>query len=192
VEDQPLYHNGRAGKDFSYSIPVPTGLYTVRLKFAEPKCPWMFERPFNVSINGQDVLTDFDIVQAAKGPRRAIERSFRNVVPNADGTIALHFTAGKSPLGQSGDALVQAIEVLPSRNRPFGSMPASEAEFVDWNSCVWTADAHFSGGTILKSAAPVVSCVAHAVRSGIVPHGPLGEKHSATRLPCRRACTRCI
>jgi hypothetical protein len=155
-EDQPLYQNGRAGKDFSYSIPVPTGLYAVRLKFAEPKHPWMFERPMNVEINDQRVLTDFDIVQMAKGPKRAVERTFRNIVPNADGKLVLHFTAGKNPLGTSDDALVQAIEVLPEQKPAIRINGGSETEFVDWNSNVWTADAHFSGGTIIKSVAPVL------------------------------------
>ena len=101
-EDQPLYQHGRAGKDFSYAIPVPAGLYAVRLKFAEPKHRWMCERPMNVDLNGQQVLTDFDIVQAAKGSRRAVERTFRNIVPNADGNIVLHFTAGRNPRDAAG------------------------------------------------------------------------------------------
>jgi hypothetical protein len=51
--------------------------------------------------------------------------------------------------------MVQAIEVLPEQ-RPASRVNAgSDVEFVDWNGCVWTADAHFSGGTTLKSAAPV-------------------------------------
>ena len=156
LEDQPLYRHGRAGKNFSYSIPVPTGLYTVRLKFAEPKHPWMFERPFNLAINHQQALTDFDIVQTAKGPRQALERSFHNVVPNADGKIVLHFTAGRNPQRPPDDAMVQAIEVLPEQKPAIRINAGSEAEFVDWNSCVWIADAHFSGGTTIQSAAPVV------------------------------------
>jgi hypothetical protein len=84
-----------------------------------------------------------------------VERSFHNVVPDVDGHIVLHFTAGKNPLGKSDDAMVQAIEVLPEQKPAIRIDAGSEAEFVDWNSCVWTADAHFSGGTTLKSAAPV-------------------------------------
>jgi hypothetical protein len=155
-DDQTLYQNGRAGKDFAYSIPLSPGLYAVRLKFAEPKHPWMFERSFNVNINGQCMLTDFDIVHAAKGPRRAMERSFRNVVPNADGKIVLHFTAGWNPRRTPDDAMVQAIEILPEQKPAIRINVGSDAEFVDWNSCVWTADAHFAGGTTIQSAAPVV------------------------------------
>ena len=39
-EDEPLYQAGRAGEEFSYAIPVPPGLYSLRLKFAEPEFPW--------------------------------------------------------------------------------------------------------------------------------------------------------
>ncbi len=155
-DDYPLYQKGRAGKDFSYSIAVPAGLYAVRLKFAEPRHPWMFERPFNVSINGCRVLTDFDVVQAAKGPRRVVERSFRNVVPNAEGKIVLHFTAGWNPHRPVDGAMVQAIEILPEQRPAIRINAGSNAEFVDWSGCVWTADAHFAGGTAIRSAAPVV------------------------------------
>jgi hypothetical protein len=156
LDDQPLYQNGREGKAFSYSIPVTTGLYAVRLKFAEPKHPWMFERPINLDINGRQVLTDFDIVQTAKAPKQAVERTFRNVVPNADGKIVLHFTAGKTRQGTSDGAMVQAIEVLPEQKPAIWINAGSDAEFVDWNSVVWTADAHFTGGTTIRSPAPVV------------------------------------
>jgi hypothetical protein len=115
----------------------------------------MFERPINVDINGQAVLTDFDIVQAARGPKRAVERSFRNVVPNSDGKIVLHFTAGWNPLRTTDDAMVQAIEVLPEQRPAIRINAGSDTEFVDWNSCVWTADAHFTDGTAIKSATPV-------------------------------------
>ena len=155
AEDQPLYTKGRAGKAFSYSIPLPTGRYTVRLKFAEPQHSWMFERPLNLAINGQEVLADFDIVQAAKGPRRAVERSFRNVVPGAEGKIILHLPPAGTPRGRRPTPWCKPLKCCPSRSRLFGSMPAA-APFVDWNACLWTADAHFSGGTTIHSAAPVV------------------------------------
>ena len=189
-EDQWLYQNGRAGKEFTYSIPVPAGLYAVRLKFAEPKHAWMFERPFNLDINGQQALTDFDVVQAARGPRRAVERSFRNVVPDADGRIVLHFTAGKNPLRTSDDPMVQAIEVLPEQ-RPDLRIHAGGGEFVDWNGSVWTADAHFAGGTTIASTSPVVHA-SPTLYDQQLYRRPGRERPSATRLRRRRACTPCI
>ncbi|MFA6244657.1 MAG: malectin domain-containing carbohydrate-binding protein, partial [Candidatus Hydrogenedentales bacterium] len=155
-DDQTLYQNGRAGKDFSYSIPVTTGLYAVRLKFAEPKHTFMFERPIHVDINGERMLTGFDIVQAAKGTKRAVEKTFHNLVPNAEGNIVLRFATVESPLGTSDNAMVQAIELLPEQKPVIRINAGSDAAFVDWNSRVWSADAGFEGGATLTSASPVV------------------------------------
>ena len=52
--------------------------------------------------------------------------------------------------------MVQAIEVLPERNPTIRIKAGSNVEFVDWNSCVWTPDAHFAGGTTIRSASPVL------------------------------------
>ncbi len=187
-----LYQNGRAGKDFSYSIPVPAGLYALRLKFAEPKHPWMFERPINVDINGQQVLTDFDIVQAAKGPRRAVERTFRNVVPNADSKIVLRFAAGKHPQGTSDDAIVQAIEVLARaeasysdqcRQRCLSSSTGTVA--FGWRTPIFRAERPSNPpcmSLMRRRRCTTRSCTARPGR----------QERSATRLPHRRACTQCI
>ena len=71
--------------------------------------------------------------------------------------------------------MVQAIEVLPEQKPAIRINAGSEAEFVDWNSSVWTADAHFAGGTTITIRRAGGPCVADAVRSGVVPHGPLGK-----------------
>ena len=117
--DQTLYQTGRQGNDFSYSIPVKPGLYTVRLKLAETTYKWSFERPFNVSVNGRQMLRNFDICQAARGSQTAYERVFRYLAPDADGRMELGFTGGWEPRQESDDAMVQAIEVL--RNKAHGS-----------------------------------------------------------------------
>lgn len=152
ADDHTLYQNGRAGRDFSYAIPVSPGIYAVRLKFAEPKHAYMWERPFSIDLNGQRMLDEFDIVQAAKLPRKAVEQTFRYVVPNTDGQIVLRFAARS---GASDDAMVQAIEILPEPKKAIRINAGSDTEFVDWNGQVWAADAHFEGGTMLKSALPV-------------------------------------
>lgn len=154
-EDQPLYQAGRRGRDFSYAIPVPPGLYAVRLKLAEPNHTSFFERPMNLAINGLPVLEDFDILQRAKAPRRALERAFRHIVPNADGQIVLHFSAGHNPLRATDDALVQAIEVVPDANPTIRINAGSPSPWIDWSSHVWSADQNFDGGATLASTAPV-------------------------------------
>jgi hypothetical protein len=155
AEDGDLYQHGRTGNDFTYSLPLKPGIYSVRLKFAETKCAWSFERPFNLSINGRRLLDNFDICQAARGPNRAYERVFHHLVPNAQGNLVLHFTGGFEPMQKTDEALVQAIEVLPETKPTIRIDAGAEKEFIDWNSFVWSADAHFDGGTVIQSGAPV-------------------------------------
>jgi hypothetical protein len=156
LDDQALYQAGRRGKDFTYSIPVTPGLYAVRLKFAEPEHAWSFQRPFNLEINGRRVLNNFDVCWIARGPRRAYERVFRYLVPDAKGLLVLHFTAGFEPVPDSApEAMVQAIEVLPEDKPTIRRDVGSEKPFVDWNSFVWDADADFVGGTTIRSDTPV-------------------------------------
>ena len=171
-EDEPLYQAGRTGAEFSYAIPVPPGLYSLRLKFAEPQYPWIFERPFNLDINGRRVLRNFDICQAARGPRRAYERVFHYLVPNADGQLVLRFTGGWEPMQKSKQALVQAIEVLPELRPAIRIDAGSESQFIDWNSFVWASDARFEGGEILSVGRASHSDIADPLRSAALPHGP--------------------
>ena len=143
--DQPLYQFGREGRDFSYSIPAEPGLYTIRLKFAEPKYRWFYERPFNVSINGREVIRNMDVCHDARGPQKGHEKVFRHLVPNGDGKLVLRFTGGFSPLRKSEMAMVQAIEVLPEAKLPVRVDCGSKTDFVDWNSSVWSADGNRKG-----------------------------------------------
>ncbi len=153
--DQALYQHGRKGNDFRYSIPVRPGLYAVRIKLAEPEYEWFFERPMNVAINNRAVLTNFDICHAARGWKRAYDRIFHSIVPDADGNIILQFSGGWDPLQRTNEAIVQAIEVLPESKSVTRIDCGSDSSFVDWNSFVWDSDRAFQDGTTLISDAPV-------------------------------------
>jgi hypothetical protein len=86
---------GQAGQDgggFSYAIAVPNGAYVVHLGFAETFLQAAGQRLFAVSINGQQVLADFDIFAAAGGMNRAVVQSFPITV--STGQVALTFAAG--------------------------------------------------------------------------------------------------
>lgn len=154
-KDQSLYLNGRAGKSFGYSIPVKPGIYCIRLKFAEPKFKYFFERPMNLDINGRRVMSNVDICHAARGSNRAYERLFRYVVPNGDGKIVMQFTGGWEPRMQSSEAIVKAIEVLPEVKPSVRIACGRDKEFVDWASYIWSPDSGFAGGTAIHSDAVV-------------------------------------
>jgi DUF971 family protein len=153
--DQALYQAGRQGDDFSYAIPVTPGLYSLRLKFAETEHEWSLERPLNLAVNGREVLSNFDVAQAARGARQAHERVLRYLVPDADGHLILRFTAGHEPGRRPAPAMVQAIEVLPELKPTVRLDCGSEKAFVDWNSSVWSPDAPPQGSHALRSDAPV-------------------------------------
>ena len=86
--DPTLYqteHNDSAA--FQYQFTVPNGNYNVTLKFAEIFFTASGQRLFNVLINGQQVLSNFDIVAQAGGAFRALDRTFPVTVASTSMTI---------------------------------------------------------------------------------------------------------
>ena len=53
--------------------------YTVRLHFAEPEGLEPGERLFTVVMQGDEVLASLDVAKAARGPRRHLAKTFRNI-----------------------------------------------------------------------------------------------------------------
>jgi hypothetical protein len=105
--DSPaLYQSERfnAGP-LEYSLCVADGTYTVRLKFAEIWYTQPGQRIFDISINGASVLRHFDIVAAAGGPNRALDREFR--VPTVDHRIVIQLKPVVS------NPKISAIELVP-------------------------------------------------------------------------------
>jgi hypothetical protein len=103
--DPTLYQTERYG-NMTYSFGMPNGMYAVTLKFAELYWSSPGQRVFNVSINGQQVLTNFDILASASGKNTAIDRSFTTTVTG--GTMSIVFTT------VADNAKIDAIEILPS------------------------------------------------------------------------------
>jgi hypothetical protein len=107
--DAYVYRNGRHGAAFSYTLPIRNGEYDVVLHFAET---WwgnlapggVGSRRFNVDMEGQRKLTEYDIFQKAGGALRAVKETFR--VEVKDGVLNLLFTKGSADL-----ASIKAIEL---------------------------------------------------------------------------------
>ncbi len=103
---QKAYQDYRYG-NFTYSIPgLKAGAsYTVRLHFAEIYWSKAGKRIFNVKLNGQQVLSNFDILATAGGANKAIVKQF-TATADASGKITIQFARVKD------NAQVNAIEVI--------------------------------------------------------------------------------
>lgn len=99
---------------FAYTFPMkpaPKG-YRVRMYFVETdENAAAGTRLFNVDINGQSVLKEFDIFSAAGGKARAVMKEVPGIMPDKDGNIVMNFRPGKA-----GEASVSGIEIVPAAN----------------------------------------------------------------------------
>ena len=116
---QTVYRTERYG-NFTYTIPnlTPGGSYLARLHFAENY--WgavtgggVGSRVFNVSINGTQVLSRFDVFAAAGGANKAIVRQFP-ATASGTGTITLQYTTIADNAKSSG------IEIIPASGQTSG------------------------------------------------------------------------
>lgn len=83
---QSLYqreHFSTDGGGFFYQFDCPPGIYETTLLEAETYWSAVGQRVFNVFIQGQHVLTNFDILAAAGGPNLPLSLTFTNTVTNA-------------------------------------------------------------------------------------------------------------
>jgi hypothetical protein len=146
-----LYLTARSGV-FSYKIPLPPGVYELRLHFAETTYSPAStlgggenSRVFDVQLNGRPLLSQFDIVSDA-GANTADVRVFRDVSPNKDGYLRLDFT------GSLGLPIINAIEIVPGlqhRLRPI-RMVAQNSFFVDKAGNLWMPDTYFNSGQLAQ------------------------------------------
>jgi hypothetical protein len=103
---QAVYQSNRYG-NFTYTIPGLTanGSYTVRLHFAEEYWTAAGKRVFNVSINGSQVLTNFDIFATAGGEYKAVVEQF-SATASSSGSITIQFVT------VTDNAQVNGLEIL--------------------------------------------------------------------------------
>jgi hypothetical protein len=103
-----VYQTARVG-NFTYTIPgfAAGSSQTVRLHFAETFFTAAGSRTFNVSINGAQVLANFDIFAAASAQNKAVIEQF-TATANSHGQYIIQFT---SVVNQS---LLSGIEIAPA------------------------------------------------------------------------------
>ena len=102
---QPLYQSSRycyANQKFYYEFPVPNGRYAVTLMFADYSWNDPGHYIFDVSINGNKVLSNFDL-QKGYPPRTAINKRYETTV--TDKSIRIDFAAHQA------SAIINGIEI---------------------------------------------------------------------------------
>ncbi|MCA9967831.1 MAG: malectin, partial [Anaerolineales bacterium] len=104
TEDSDLYLSERFG-EFSYAVPVDNGCYQIELHFAEIYWTEPNKRLFDVVIEGETVLQNYDIFAAAGGQYRAVVE--RREAEVADGTLTIAFQSVVE------NAKVSAVAVTP-------------------------------------------------------------------------------
>jgi len=126
--DPLLFRTARVGYygGFSYAIPVANGQYNVTLRFAEVGYWVAGQRVFNVSIGGNPVLSNFDVI-AQGGYYNVIDRQFPVTV--ADGTIRIDVQSvvGTGLLSAIQIAQVGGTSTPPPPSEPNPSLSASPA-----------------------------------------------------------------
>lgn len=110
---QPVYQTQRVGQStgpgsFGYFIPnlIPGAAYNVRLHFAESFFTSTGNRIFNVAIDGQPALNNFDIWATAGATNKVVIKEF-SVRADSYGLVMLQFLVGSTNLPS-----VRGIEVI--------------------------------------------------------------------------------
>ncbi|GFQ06869.1 probable LRR receptor-like serine/threonine-protein kinase at1g53440 [Phtheirospermum japonicum] len=142
-----------------YGLCMRRGSYRVRLFFAEimyfdnETYSSLGRRIFDVAIQGQVVLPDFDIAREANGVRRGIMREFNNVVVNGS-TLEIHLYwtgKGTTAIPNRGvyGPLISAIAVTPNFDVSAGLSAGAIAGIVVSSLVVVVLLGVLSDGTIV-------------------------------------------
>jgi len=149
-----IYQTERYGNGaLEYRFSAPNGNYSVTLKFAEIYFNSAGLRVFNISINGTQVETNFDIFAAAGGNNKAIDKSYTVAVTN--GTIDIQFTASAN------NPKVSGIQITGGAGTPTAGsfvpirVNAGGAAFTDSPGQAWRADSGFVGGSTYSTTAAI-------------------------------------
>jgi hypothetical protein len=148
--DDLLFQNERWGA-FSYSISIPNGDYVLNLGFAETVLPSAGQRVFNVTAQGNSILTSYDILTQTP-TNTALIKSF--LITVSAGTVNLVFTnVVENPK-------INNIEIIPLASTDIRIICGATTNYTDALSRVWVADNSFTtGGTahIEVNPAPVAN-----------------------------------
>jgi hypothetical protein len=149
--DSGFYRTSRQGQ-FRYDIPLKSGIYELRLHFAETMygpdgtgAGGEGSRIMTVKANGKTLLSHFDVVGDAGASGVVDVRIFAGLQADKDGALHLEFA------GEEGKpAMVSAIEILPGlmgHMRPVRVL-ARQSPYYSNDSHWWSPDNYFEGGQL--------------------------------------------
>ena len=149
AEDSVLCRAVRVG-EFRYDIPLKPGTYELHLYFAEmryglePEEGGESTRRFNVFVNDDMILRDFDILSDIAGPGLLDEKVFTDIQPADDGFLHLVFNS------VANGALLAGIEILPGlqgKMRPV-RLSTRNRSYISSDQKEWEADRYTHGGRL--------------------------------------------
>jgi hypothetical protein len=157
-------------RQFRYDIPVRSGVYELRLYFADSlrqpdgdqKDDAQNNRHFQIILNGHPLLLDIDPVADA-GSAAVDERVFKDVYPDSDGKVHIEFL---SSWGKP--AFVSAIELAPGTPGKLKPIRISERQsgLSDADGTHWSGDNYFIGGRTTIRTNPATAPKIPALYSG--------------------------
>jgi hypothetical protein len=142
TSDPTPYRSERWGNS-AYAINVPNGNYTLRLHFAEIYFTTAGKRKFNVSAEGKQILSNYDIVADAGAPYTAIVKSFPVTI--SDGQLNLSLT------GVVDNAKISAIELVPPVSTTSVQTNTGGGTYTDSQGKMWSADTGFTSGSTYQA-----------------------------------------
>ena len=154
---QAIYNVERWGAA-AWTIPGlnPLGGYNVRLHFVDFSSAAAGQRQFNVSINGAQVLTNFDIFAETGAVSKAIVEQFYTTA-DENGIIEI-----QTSVGAADQPTIEAIEIVPATgSNPVGAVPGTTTDLaINSGGPVegtFDADKDFNGGDTATSTAAVTT-----------------------------------
>ena len=122
--------NGNSGQVMRYALPLADGDYQIRLFFVDPTSTGANQRKFDVNLQGQTVLTNYDIFAEAGAIRKAVARALSFTASLGSG-LDLSF------INRTGQAMISGFEIT----RADASDPSSfgvHLEFSANNGLTWS------------------------------------------------------
>ena len=138
----------------------PLGGYNVRLHFVEWAHTAAGQRNFSVSINSDQVLTNFDIFATAGAAATAVAEEFYTTV-DENGIIEIQTLLGTTTVADL-NPTINAIEIIPaSGTSPIGAAPGTTTDLAINSGGAaggnFLADEDFNGGDTATSTATVTT-----------------------------------